>query len=162
MILTRMNSSRMRTSSGRGGGVSQHALAREGVCIPAFTGQGGICPGGCLSQCMLGYMLGCVYPSMHWAGVCVCLGGVFPGGCLPRGFLPRRGVCPNACWDTPPLWTEWLTDRCKNITFPQLRCRMVINGQWLVNPSPARGFVNSISSSTTCFSVMEELFDGIA
>ena len=31
-----------------------------------------------------------------------------------------------------------------------------------VNPFPARGFVNSISSSTTCFSVTEELFDGIA
>ena len=34
------------------------------------------------------------------------------GGCLPRGRLPRgvcvsqhalgRGVCPSACWDTPP------------------------------------------------------------
>ena len=31
-----------------------------------------------------------------------------------------------------------------------------------LNPFPARGFVNSISSSTTCFSVTEELFDGIA
>ena len=30
-----------------------------------------------------------------------------------------------------------------------------------VNPFPTRGFVNSTSSSTTCFSVMEELFDGI-
>ena len=32
----------------------------------------------------------------------------------------------------------------------------------LFNPFPARGFVNSISSSTMCFSVTEELFDGIA
>ena len=31
-----------------------------------------------------------------------------------------------------------------------------------INLFPTRGFVNSISSSTTCFSVMEELFDGIA
>ena len=31
-----------------------------------------------------------------------------------------------------------------------------------INPFPARGFVNSISSSTTCFYVTEELFDGIA
>ena len=34
--------------------------------------------------------------------------------------------------------------------------------QSFINPFPARGFVNSISSSTTCFSVTEELFDGIA
>ena len=25
----------------------------------------------------------------------------------------------------PPLWKEWLTDRCKSITFPQLRLRVV-------------------------------------
>ena len=31
-----------------------------------------------------------------------------------------------------------------------------------INHFPARGFVNSILSSTTCFSVMEELIDGIA
>ena len=53
-----------------GGCVSQHALGR-GVCIPACTGQGVVCPGGCLNrrvsargvsaegmclpQCMLGY-----------------------------------------------------------------------------------------------------------
>ena len=29
---------------------------------------------------------------------------------------------PIACWDTPPLWTEWLTDRCKNITFANFLC----------------------------------------
>ena len=47
-----------------------------------------------------------------------CLpGGVCPGGCLPGG----RGFTP------PLLWTEWLTDRCKNITFPQLRLWAVIN-----------------------------------
>ena len=45
------------------------------------------------------------------------------------------GVCPvvggvsqHALEQTPaPLWTEWLTDRCKNITFPQLRLRTVIS-----------------------------------
>ena len=45
-------------------------------------------------------------------------------GCLPRGggVCPGEGgVCPNACWDTPlPQWTEWLADRCKNITFQRL------------------------------------------
>ena len=29
-------------------------------------------------------------------------------------------------WGRHPPWTEWLTDRCKNITFPQLRLRAVI------------------------------------
>ena len=33
---------------------------------------------------------------------------------------------PIACWDitTPPLWTEWMKDTCKNITFANyvLRC----------------------------------------
>ena len=42
-----------------------------------------------------------------------CSGGVLEGG-----------VCPSACWDTliytPPV--DRMTDRCKNITLPQLRC----------------------------------------
>ena len=34
-------------SGRRGGGVvSQHALGRGWVCIPACIGQGGVCPGG--------------------------------------------------------------------------------------------------------------------
>ena len=55
------------------------------------------------------------------------------GGVYPRGVSAQRGCLPGGCIpacteaDTP-LWTEWLTDRCKNITFPQLRLRMVING----------------------------------
>ena len=44
---------------------------------------------------------------------------------------------------------------------PKLQPRFKHGAQGF-NPFPARGFVNSISSSTTCFSVMEELFDGIA
>ena len=77
-------------------------------------------------------------------GVCpgvVCPGGVCPGGvsawgwCLSRGggVCPER-VCARGGWvpacteaDTPPRWTEWLTGRCKNITFPQLHFRTVIN-----------------------------------
>ena len=47
-------------------------------------------------------------------------GSVCPGECLPRGCLPKE-VCVHR-----PLWTEWLTDRCKNITFPQLLLRTVI------------------------------------
>ena len=56
-------------------------------------------------------IVGCV-PS---AAVAVCW-----GVCLPRG------VCRGGGWgsarSTPLLGTEWLTDRCKNITLPELRC----------------------------------------
>ena len=69
--------------------------------------------------------------------------------CIPVGCVPyvrnsgrrRRGVWPEAVSDQGggvypsmhwgrhplPLWTEWLTDICKNITFPQLRLRTVKN-----------------------------------
>ena len=55
-------------------------------------------------------------------------GGVRP---WPRG-TPRPRVRHTPCgqkeWHTPvTLWTEWLTDRGKNITFPQLRLRPVKN-----------------------------------
>ena len=60
-----------------------------------------------------------------------CLpGGCLPGGCLPRGrCLPER-VCvsQHAMGQTPhrPLWTEFLTHACENITFPQLLLRTVM------------------------------------
>ena len=41
----------------------------------------------------------------------LCPGGVCPEGCLPRGW---GDVCPSACWDTHPLWTEFLTHACEN------------------------------------------------
>ena len=61
-------------------------------------------------------------------GGCVCPGGVCPGGGVSAwGCLPRRGVCVSALGvgviATP--WTDWLADRCKNITFPQLHLRAV-------------------------------------
>ena len=43
-----------------------------------------------------------------------CLGVSMCGGCRPRGCLPG-GVC-----QTPRV--NRMTDRCKNITLPQLRC----------------------------------------
>ena len=46
--------------------------------------------------------------------------GVGPGGvCRGGGCLPRGVVFPSMHWGRHPLWTEWLTDRCKNITLPQ-------------------------------------------
>ena len=116
-------------------------------CVPPVsmvisTGGGGVC----LVKCLPGWCL----PR-----------GWMTEGCLPRVYLPKRGnVCPGGC--TPPdpesdsPWTQRqthprhprdpeadtplmnrMTDRCKNITFPQLRLRAVIwmfcNGQlWIL------------------------------
>ena len=45
-----------------------------------------------------------------------------------RGCLPG-GVCTGECTPpSPPLWKEFLTHACENITFPQLHLRMVIRG----------------------------------
>ena len=57
------------------------------------------------------------------------VGGVCPGGlCLPMGGVCLRGcVSQHAMGQTPPMWTEWLTDRCKKHYFaPKLRLRAVI------------------------------------
>ena len=73
-----------------------------GMCIPACTGQRGVCIPACTG----------------WGGVC-------PGVSSQGGVCPG-GVCIPACTEADtPLWTEWLTDRCKNITFPHLRLRTV-------------------------------------
>ena len=108
-----MHSSRMRTVRS-----SSHAMS-----IPACTGH-------CVSQHALGR--GCVYLSMHWAGGClpgdggVCLGDVCPGESARKG----AGVSQHALKQKPPM--NRMTDRCKNITFPQLRSRTVKIG----NPQP--------------------------
>ena len=64
---------------------------------------------------------------------CVCPGRSAQRGCLPSGCLSRGVYTPCTQKQTPqlharihPPWTEWLTDRCKNITFPQLRLLAVI------------------------------------
>ena len=100
-----MHSSRMRAvrCSGHGGGA--------GVCL-------GVCP-----------------RVSAWRGGAVCLGGVCPGcllgGCLLGGGrgavgLPGgegvclRGVFTPACTEADtPLWTEFLTHACENITCPR-------------------------------------------
>ena len=45
-------------------------------------------------------------------------------GCESRRVSRRCTPPPDLEPDTP-LWTEWLADRCKNITFPQLRLRAI-------------------------------------
>ena len=62
--------------------------------------------------------VGCVL-SLQWPS---------PGqGCLPGGCLPR-GVCLAGCLPGRVYTSDVnrMTDRCKNITFPQLRLRTVI------------------------------------
>ena len=51
------------------------------------------------------------------------------------------GVSQQALRQTLPPWTEWLTDRCKNITFPQLRLRTVKMG---VNGLTARSTFSTV------------------
>ena len=51
------------------------------------------------------------------------LGGLLSGGSAQEGCLSaRRGVCllGGVCQTHPPV--NRMTDRCKNITLPQLRC----------------------------------------
>ena len=60
--------------------------------IPACTGQGE------------------VYPSIHWAGVCVSQHAL-GRGCLPRGCLPRGGVCPGVV-SAQGMWGCLSTQGC--------------------------------------------------
>ena len=85
--------------------------------------SGGVCPGECLPG-------GCL-PGEVSAGVClersVCPEeAVCPDGDVcPEGIcLPRGGVCPGgipACTVAGPPVNR-MTERCKNITLPQLPC----------------------------------------
>ena len=83
-----------------------------GVCP-----EGGVCPGGCVfpGVCLTG---GClsreVLPNGVSAEWSVCPGDVCPG-VSTRGVSAWWGVC-----QTPPM--DRMTDMCKNITLPQLRC----------------------------------------
>ena len=66
--------------------------------------SGGLCPGGFLSGGL------CLGGSLSRE---LCLGG----GSLSRGL---SSIAIVSLTETPSsLWTEWLTDRCKNITLPQ-------------------------------------------
>ena len=67
------------------------------------SAQEGCLPGVCVCTGL------CVCP-----GLCVCL-----GGCLPRGVSAQEGCLPGGGVCQTPL--NRITDRCKNITLPQLR-----------------------------------------
>ena len=61
----------------------------------------------------------------------VCIGGMSARDTHPpaRCMLEYTSVLPIACWDTPHPREH--NDRCKNITFPQLRLRAVTSSKAL-------------------------------
>ena len=68
--------------------------------------------------------VGCVPAARRpYAGVCFPGGGVWSRG---EGLVPGGGY-PSMHWGRPPppLWTEWMTDRCKNITLATTSLRPV-------------------------------------
>ena len=84
------------------------------MCTVHCSGRlGGCLPGEVSAQ--RGLSVHCV--STHGGGVCLVGGGV---ACLPGGGGLSRGVY------TSPLWTEFLTRACENITFRQLPLQTVI------------------------------------
>ena len=108
-----------------------------GGCISACTGQEGVYPS-------MHWAGGCI-PACTGQGVCIpaCTGrggGVYqhalgrrvsilacPGGCLPRGVSAKVGVSAGGVAAPPEtigrhLPMDRMTDRCKNVTLPQLRC----------------------------------------
>ena len=85
-------------------------------------------PVGCVPPVRWPYLTACSPGGVcSRGGVCsggVCCGGVSgPGGCLVLGgcLVPGGGcVCSWGCVRYPPV--NRITDACKNITLPQLRC----------------------------------------
>ena len=145
--ITRMHSSRMRT--GRSLTIFQSLLLRRVYLVPGGGTWSGGCtwsqgvpdlgdvpgpgwggtwsgctwsqwgvpgPGGCT------WSWGCTWSQGVYLvpGVYLVLGG---GGYLVWGGVPGPGGC--LVWYSP-LWTEWMTDRCKNITLAKTSFRPVI------------------------------------
>ena len=104
---TRLHSSRMCTARLLPVSLSMHCAWGGGVCsggcLPLV--QGGLLGGG---ACL--WSLGCLVRGVPASG---------PGGVPASG---PGGVSQHAMGQTSPLWTEWLTDRCKNITFANFVC----------------------------------------
>ena len=95
----------------------------------------------CLCTVAFGMYVG-IFVSEGWGGVGVCIwswGGCTPPGQTLLGQTPNPAdtppaqcmlgyittPLPSACWDTPSH-VDRITDRYKNITFPQLNLRTVI------------------------------------
>ena len=88
-----------------GGGVSQHALGMGYVSQHVLDR-------GCVSQQAL--TRGSVYPSMHWAGGCVCWGVSAQGGVCQGGvcqMVSAWGCLPQCMLGYTPLPVNRMTDR---------------------------------------------------
>ena len=113
---TRMHSSRMRTdrSSSRQGGLPQCMLGytHTPVCGPGKPPPPP--PGVGLETPNLARPLN--FPPWVWAWKPSRHAGIPPPPPPPETYC-------KSCWDTTPLlWTEWLTDGCKNITSANFVC----------------------------------------
>ena len=108
-----------------------------GVCPGDVCPKRGVCPGGVVSAWGVsawGWDVcpgevsarGCLPEEVSGVRGCLPIEGVCPGGCLPRGVSAQGGVCPGRClqgvWQTLPMWTDFLTHNCENITLPKLHC----------------------------------------
>ena len=102
------------------GGVCSRGVSApggRGVCcegVSAWGGGGSALGGG-------GSALGGGGSALGGGGS--ALGGSALGGLIWGGVCSRWGVSQHALRQTPsPLWTEFLTHACENITLVQLRC----------------------------------------
>ena len=132
---TRKHTSRMPTARSNGHLFRKVVSARR--CLPLGCLPRGYLPEGLSAQGVSA--LGVVCPGNVSAQGGVCLGGVYlgsacPGGCLPRDvcvqgvYTSQRQTPPNPKVHTPwyhPSPLNRMTDKCKNITFPQFRLRGV-------------------------------------
>ena len=102
-------------------------------CIPSAAvsvggglPQGGVCPRGFLPGVCLPSGMSAWGVSV-WGGVCL---GVYP--LRPRGRycpLDPETNTPSTSRGRHPLWSEFLTHACENITFPQLLTKHFPNWQ---------------------------------
>ena len=103
--------------------------------VPAWSGGGGVGnlvwggapgPGGC--TCLVQGGVPGPWGVPAWSmegGVPAWSGGGVPG---PGGYLSGPGGMCLVRYS--PLWTEWMTDRCKNITLAKTSFRSVKNCDW--------------------------------
>ena len=114
-----MHSSRMRTvqCSGRHWGGGGRGVCSWGVSAP----WGGVCSWGGLL--LLGGVCSSWGVSAPLGGCLLLLGVVcsWGGGLFLLGGVCSWGGIP-ACTDADPSPVDRMTDTCKNITLPQLRC----------------------------------------
>ena len=107
---------------------------------------------------------------------CVCVSGVSVWGCLSRGVYTQwtrrqtpslhAGIHPHPLYagiHAPhPLWTQWQTDGCKNITFPQLRLWVVKSWcTWRYEPG-ALAFLYLFQRSSKSWSVKATAFESVS